>query len=562
MSKYVIGIDFGSNSGRAVVIDPATGRELATAVSGYPGAEQGVYTDPAQPLLARQDPADYLFSLEHCVRDVLQTAAKNDPSFSPDRVIGIGVDTTGSTPLPMTADLRPVNTLPEFRHDLNAFAWMWKDHTAHEEAAQITRLAAKIRPQYLTRCGGAYSSEWFWAKILHCRTVAPKVFAAADTWLEFCDFIPAVLCGIHAAGQVKRSVCAAGHKAMYSAEWGGLPDADFLAQLHPDLAALHGRLYTTAYAADTTAGHLAAEWARKLGLSEGLPVAVGAFDCHFGAVGVGIGEATLVKIIGTSSCDIMVSPATSAPPEIQGVCGIVNGSVLPGWYGIEAGQSAVGDIFNWFARKVCLGDGKVLGELTKEAETLLPGQSGLLALDWHNGNRCVLVDQKLSGLILGLTLLSSRAEIYRALVEATAFGARKIVDRIEENKIPIRQIVCSGGIAQKSPLLMQIYADVMNRDIAVSDSDQACAVGGAVFAAVVAGPTAGGYADVGQAQRAICRANGMVYHPIPAHVAVYERLFKLYSELHDSFGIAGTSFDHAGVMKELMAIRTEVSGNG
>ena len=552
-AQYVIGIDFGSNSGRAVILDVATGRELSTAVSGYPGAEQGVYTDAAQPLLARQDPADYLFSLEACVKAALQTAA-HDPDFSPDRIIGIGVDTTGSTPLPVTAKLQPLNSLPQFRDNLNAYAWMWKDHTAHEEAARITELAKAMRPQYLTRCGGVYSSEWFWAKILHCRNVAPTVFAAADNWLEFCDFIPAVLCGITRAADVKRSVCAAGHKAMYSAEWGGLPDKEFLARLHPDLATLRDRLYNQAYAADVPAGKLSSVWATKLGLPPGLPVAVGAFDCHFGAVGVGIGAATFVKIIGTSTCDIMVTPATGTPPEIKGVCGIVNGSVLPGWYGIEAGQSAVGDIFNWFARRLCLGDGKILNELEAEAIKMRPGQSGLLALDWQNGNRCVLVDQRLSGLILGLNLLTSRAEIHRTLIEATAFGARKIVDRIEENGIHIARIVCSGGIARKSPMLMQIYADVINRDIAVSDSDQACAVGGAIFAAVVAGA----FTDVGAAQQAICRPAGAIYRPNPDNVAIYARLFKLYNELHDSFGIAGTSFNHAAVMKELMAIRDEV----
>lgn len=557
-AKFVIGADFGSNSARAVILEVASGRELGTAVSNYPGAEQGVYTDPVDPLLARQDPADYLFSLEKCIKGALEMASL-DPAFAADRVIGIGVDTTGSTPIPVAAGLRPLNTLPQFKGNLNALAWMWKDHTAHDEAEKITALAAEIRPQYLSRCGGIYSSEWFWAKLWHCRNVAPEVFAAADNWLEFCDFIPAVLCGITDARQVRRSVCAAGHKAMYSREWGGLPDREFLARLHPDLAELRDRLYAEAYPSSHPAGKLSPEWAAKLGLPVGITVATGAFDCHFGAVGVGIGTGTLVKIIGTSTCDIMVTPAGGTPPEIKGVCGIVDGSVLPGWYGIEAGQSAVGDIFNWFARRVCQADGKILGELEREGEQARPGQSGLLALDWHNGNRCVLVDQRLSGLMLGLTLNTSRAEMHRAMIEATAFGARKIIDRIESAGIHIARIVCSGGIARKSSLLMQIYADVLKREIAVSDSDQACAVGAAIFGAVAAGPLAGGYDRTENAQRMMCRPVSTVYRPIAANSAVYDRLYRLYGELHDSFGVKGGQFDHAAVMKELMTIRSEVT---
>jgi len=514
-----------------------------------------VLTDPGNPHVARQRPGDYLSAMAAATAAALGKAA-GQAGFSAAAVRGIGVDTTGSTPIPVTAEMTPLAELPAFRDRLDAQAWMWKDHTAMEEAERITAAAREHRPAYLAKCGGTYSSEWFFSKLWHCLNVAPDVFAAAASWVEFADFIPAVLAGIRNPQAVRRGICAAGHKAMYCREWGGLPDADFLALLDERLVSLLPRLYAEAVPADQVAGQLCPEWAEKLGLPAGIPIAVGAFDAHFGAVGSGVGPGRLVKIIGTSTCDIMVAPDATALPDIPGVCGIVDGSVLPGFYGIEAGQSAVGDIFNWFVAKACAADHTKFAELDGEAARLKPGQSGLLALDWHNGNRTVLVDPKLTGLILGLTLHTTQAEIHRALVEATAFGAKVILDRLAEHGVKVDEIICCGGIAEKNALLMQIYADILDCPMRISASGQACALGSAIFGAVVAGI----YPDATAAQQVFCRFKDTVYRPRPEAVAAYRPLYGLYRELHDSFGIAGVSFDHSQVMKRLLAIAAEARG--
>ncbi len=551
--RFVVGADFGSNSVRVLIIDAQTGAEAGVATVGYACGDKGVLTDPKNPHVARQSPADYLESLREATVKAL-AQAKKVRGFSPDAVIGVGVDTTGSTPIPVTADMTPLADLPEFKKNLNAQAWMWKDHSGMEEAEKITALAAKIRPQFLAKCGGTYSSEWFFSKLWHCLNADKKVFEKAYSWVEFADFIPAVLAGIKKPELIKRGVCAAGHKAMYCAQWGGLPDAEFLGKLDKRLTALLPRLFKKAHASNEAVGQLCDAWAKKLGLPKGIPIAVGAFDAHLGAVGAGVGHGRLVKIIGTSTCDIMVAPATTKLPDIPGVCGIVDGSVIPGSYGIEAGQSAVGDIFNWFVDKVCQGGDKKFAELTAAAEKLAVGESGLLALDWNNGNRTILTDARLTGLLVGLTLHSSQAEIFRALIEGTAFGARKIIDRLEEYKVHIKEVVACGGIAEKNPLFMQIYADVLNRPMRISASSQTCALGAAICGAVVAGKKAGGYATVEEAQKKLCRFKSLVYKPKPANVAAYAALYKLYSELHDSFGVKGEKFDHHALMKTLLEI--------
>jgi len=556
-SVYTIGIDYGSNSVRCVVVDTRSGREVGSAVWNYPSGEAGVLTDPANPHVARQSPADFIAGIEGAVRPALAQAA-GQPGFTAARVIGIGVDTTGSTPIPVDASLVPLGVKPEFRDNLNAQAWMWKDHSGMAEAEKITRLAARHRPHYLAKCGGTYSSEWFFSKLWHCLKVDRKVFAAAYSWIEFADFIPAVLAGIRRPEDVCCGVCATGHKAMYCEEWGGLPDAEFLARLSPAIAALRPRLCQKAYTADQVAGRLCPEYAVKLGLPAGIAIAVGAFDAHLGAVGAGVSAGRMVKILGTSTCDVLVAPNTTKLPDIPGVCGIVNGSVLPGYYAIEAGQSAVGDIFNWFVRCVCEGDSRLHGELTDQASALRPGESGLLALDWNNGNRTILVDARLSGLLVGCTLHTTRAEIYRALIEATAFGARRILDRIEEYGVKVSEVVNCGGIAEKNPLFMQIYADVLGRPMRISGSAQTCALGSALMAAVAAGPAAGGYASAEEAQAVICTFKDKVYRPSPDRQAVYEELYGLYRELHDSFGLRRKKFDHYGVMKSLLAISQRV----
>lgn len=557
--KYTIGLDFGTNSVRALVVDVRDGHELGEGVSQYARGNHGVILDGNDPHLARQHPADYLAGIVASVSLALKqtTSAKQ---FSAKDVIGIGVDTTGSTPLPVDASGRALALLPKFESNPNGMAWLWKDHTSHQEAEDITSAAAKMRPQFLAKCGGRYSSEWFWAKILHCAKVAPEVSAAAASWVEFADWVPAVLSGTTDLGRLRRGVCAAGHKAFYNASWGGYPDEQFLGALHPELARIRRSLPDRAYTVGEAAGALSAEWASKLGLPEGIPIAVGAFDAHLGAVGAGIGPGALVKVMGTSTCDIMVSQMSKSLADVPGLCGIVCESVLPGYFGLEAGQSAVGDIFNWFVNSIQPGGANVGTHeaLTSQAEKLKPGQSGLLSLDWHNGNRTILVDQRLTGMVLGLTLHSTPAEIYRALVEATAFGSRVIVERLEEYGVPVERVINCGGIAARNPMVMQIYADVLNRPIAIARSLQTCALGSAIAAAVVAGKERGGYSDFASAITAMSGVQPRIFKPDPNHASIYQRLFRLYRQVHDAFGIAGHKADISNVMKDLLAIRDDV----
>lgn len=522
---------------------------IGSAVSEYHSGDHGVLTHPSNPHLARQNPADYIGSLSHSVTQALSQAEKTS-GFTRDQVIGIGVDTTGSTPLPIDAKARPLAIDPQWEGNLAAQAWLWKDHTAADEAAAIIRAAQQHAPEYLAPIGGMYSSEWWWAKIWKCLKVAPDVFDAAASWVELADFVPAVLAGVTDPKDIVRCVCAAGHKAMYSDEWGGLPSKAFLARLDPKLADLRDRLYERAFAPGMPAGNLSAEWARALGLRQGIVIAMGGFDAHYGAVGSGITEGTLVKIIGTSTCDCAI--ASGDVDDIPGICGIVKGSIMPGFYGIEAGQSAVGDILNWWVDVVCKGGDVLHLELSREAGTMKPGASGLLALDWNNGNRTILVDPRLTGVIVGQTLHTTRAEIYRALIEATAFGARAIIDRIKDFGVPIERVVCCGGIAEKNDVFMQIYADVIGQPMLIAGSPQAPALGAAISAAV----TAGEFTSWPAAQQAMTSVKDKRFTPDPAAHAVYNRLYALYRELHDEFGgVAKTDLGH--VMKRLLEIRSE-----
>jgi len=551
---YTLGIDYGTNSVRALVVDCRDGSELGTCVVNYPSGEQGILLDPTDAHLARQHPGDYLFGLEKSVLGALAEAAKH-PEFSVSRVIGIGVDTTGSSPIPVDAHNVPLALEPKWKNELAAQCWLWKDHTSHREAARITELAAKYRPQYIAKCGNTYSSEWFWSKIWHCLNTAPEVFNAAHSWVELSDYIPSVLAGAASPAEVKRGICAAGHKALYAEDWGGLPDEEFLTFLHPKLAALRERLYATAHDATEAAGALCPEWAAKLGLPEGLPIAIGEFDVHYGAIGSGVEEGVLVKAIGTSTCDCTVVRADRNVPDIPGICGIVKGAILPGYLGIEAGQSAVGDIFKWWVEVVLQGDGATHRDLTAQVRDQRPGQSGLLALDWNNGNRTILVDPLLSGLLIGQTLHTTRAEIYRALIEATAFGARAIIERIRDYGVAIQRVVCCGGIAEKNAFLMQIYADVTGCTMQVSGSAQACALGSAVAAAVLAGPERGGHPDFPTAQKAMTSLKPVCYAPIPENQAIYDQLYRLYRELHDAFGGVNQTANLSRVMKDLIEIK-------
>ena len=557
---YTIGLDFGTNSVRCLIVDTSDGNELGTAIYEYETGDHGIILDPSDHNLARQNPADYIKGLEIATKAAIAQAKKADSDFDPQNIIGIGVDTTGSTPLPVDKNGTPLSTLDEFKDNPNACAWLWKDHTGHAEAAEITELAEKEHPEYLSRCGGTYSSEWFFSKILHCLRVDPKVFDAAYSWVECCDYITAILTDTTKPDAIKRSRCAAGHKAMFNDQWGGLPAKNFLAKLDPKLGRLRDRLYDKTYTVDVPAGKLTNNWAKKLGLKPGIPVAVGAFDAHLGAVGSGIAPGKLVKIIGTSTCDILVSPNTTKLADIPGVCGIVDGSVLPGHFGLEAGQSAVGDIFNWFVNYIEPG-GKTTGSheaLTEKAAALKPGQSGLLALDWNNGNRTILVDQRLTGLLMGQTLHTKPEEIYRALIEATAFGALTIINRFEEYDVKVNEVINCGGIAEKNPLLMQIYADVTGREMKLSRSAQTCALGSCIAGAVIAGKAGGGYDNFADAQAAMCAIKEVAYKPIAENHRLYQRLYALYKQLHDAFGLKDWSGKLANIMKELLDIKDSV----
>ena len=553
-TQYTIGLDYGTNSVRALIVNVANGAEVAAAVWGYSHGTAGVILG-RDPNLARQHPGDYLKGAEVTIKQALASAKKTVKGFHASQVIGIGVDTTGSTPLPVGKDGQPLLFQKKFANNPAAMAWLWKDHTGIAEAAEITALAKKIRPQYLAKCGGTYSSEWFFSKILKCLRAAPEVFNAAHSWIELSDLVPAALTDTLHPDKFVAGICAAGHKAMYSASWGGYPDKQFLSKLDPKLGALRDRLPKRVLAVDSAVGALTADWAKRTGLSAGIPVTVGAFDAHTGAIGAGVKPGTLVKIIGTSTCDISVRVNTAKLADIPGVCGIVDGSVVPGYFGIEAGQSAVGDMFNWLVNYIQPRGTKAGSheELTRGALKLQPGESGLLALDWNNGNRTILVDQQLTGLILGQTLYTTPAEIYRALIEATAYGALTIINRYEEYGVKISEVVNCGGIAEKSALVMQTYADITGRPMKISRSAQTCALGSAIAAAVVAGA----HKDFAAAQKKMTGLKPTVYKPNPKAHAVYKELYALYKQLHDAFGTKHWNGNLYGVMKKLIEIRSK-----
>ncbi len=551
--RTAIGVDYGTNSVRAVVVDVDDGTMLGSHVFPYPTGRKGIVLDDRDPNLARQHPADYIRGFAASVRGAVR-AARADTRFDSGNVVGIGIDTTGSTPIPVSRDGTPLALSRKHAGNPAAMAWLWKDHTAHKEAGCITDLAGKMGLPYLEKCGGTYSSEWFWSKILRCRNAAPRVFDAAYSWVELCDFVPAHITGNTDPTSMARSVCAAGHKALYSEEWSGLPEKAFLKRLSPDLAPLRDRLYTEAVPSDRTAGRLTAGVAKGTGLPAGIPVAVGGFDAHHGAVGAGVKPGSLVKIMGTSTCDILVSPGDRSLDRIPGICGVVPGSVVPGMYGLEAGQSAVGDIFSWFIDHLYPGkggNGTAFERLTGEARRLEPGESGLMALDWNNGNRTVLADPLLTGLLVGQTLHTTAAEVFRALVEATAFGALTIINRFEEHGVAVSEIVACGGIAEKNDFVMQLYADVCGRPIKTSRSAHTSALGAAIFGAVAGGA----HNDVKSAQKRMACGARKTYRPRKADSRIYARLYEIYSRLHDEFGARTPCGKLGFVMKDLLAIR-------
>lgn len=545
--QYVLGLDFGTDSVRALIIETATGRELASEVAYYPRWAKGLYCDPGKNQF-RQHPLDYIESMEAAVKGALAKM----PAGSGARVVGIGVDTTGSTPCAIDQTGLPLALREEFRENPNAMFILWKDHTAVREAAEINQQAKNWGGVDYTKYeGGVYSSEWFWAKILHTLREDPRIREHAYSWIEHCDWIPALLTGVQDPSALKRSRCAAGHKAMWHQDWHGLPAEEFLTGIDPLLAGLRERLYQETYTADVKAGNLTAEWAERLGLTPGIAVAVGAFDAHMGAVGAEITEATLVKIMGTSTCDIMIAaPEVIGNKLIAGICGQVDGSVLPGYIGLEAGQSAYGDVYAWFRKLLCWPletilpetallspelvvklkaeiEAKILTQLAAEADQLKSGETGLIALDWLNGRRTPYADQTLKGAVAGLTLGTTAPKFYRALVEATAFGAKAIVERFREEGVAINQVIAIGGIAKKSDFVMQVTADVLNMPIKVARSEQACALGAGMFGAVAAGV----YSSVSKAQTRMSSGFDKTYTPQPEAAQKYQKSYQRYQEL-------------------------------
>ena len=529
-----------------MIVNAETGEELASSVKYYPRWIEGKYCIPTENQY-RQHPQDYIDVLEFTVKDTLSKC----PAGTAEQVVGIAFDTTGSTPVFTDKNGTPLSLLPEFAENPNAMFVLWKDHTAIKEAEEINELAAQWDTDYTSYEGGIYSSECFWAKALHVLRADEKVRGAAYSIVEHCDWMPALITGTEKPENMYRSRCASGHKAMWLEAWGGLPSEEFLVALDPILAGFRNRLYTETCSSDTKVGNLTEEWASRLGLSTKVAVAVGAFDAHMGAVGVEVKPGALVRIIGTSTCDIMVSSYKEMGDKlIPGICGQVDGSVIPGMIGLEAGQSAFGDIYAWFKWVVAwpieniIAKSSIIDEETKqklidesldqiipalsvEAAKVPVSESTILATDWMNGRRTPDANQMLKGTITGLNLASSAPLIFRALVEATAFGSKAIVDRFVENGVEINEIIGIGGIPLKSPFVMQTMSDVLNMPIKVAKSEQACAFGTAMFAAVAAGV----YTKVEDAQDAMGMGFAAEYHPIKENVAQYQSLYQNYVKL-------------------------------
>jgi L-ribulokinase len=548
-TTFVIGIDFGTDSVRSIIVDAADGSEIASEVFNYPRWAEGKFCEPTNNQF-RQHPLDYVEGLEASVKG----AIANAPNGVAEKIKGISVDTTGSTPGPVDKNGIPLALTPGFEENPNAMFVLWKDHTAVKEAAEINKTAKTWGGEDFTKfSGGIYSSEWFWSKILHVIREDEKVRNVAFSWVEHCDWIPALLTGTADPLTMKRSRTAAGHKAMWHASWDGLPSEEFLTKLDPLLSGLRNRLFTETHTGNIPVGKLTKEWAERLGLSINVVVGVGAFDAHFGAVGAEIEPNMLVKVMGTSTCDMIT---TEMPKEgehlVKGICGQVDGSIVPNFLGMEAGQSAFGDIYAWFKQLLFWPVEQILGEttlvdestknrlieeisdklipkLSKEAEKISIEESGIIALDWMNGRRTPDANQALKGAITGLNLGSDAPRIFRALVEATAFGAKKIVDRFINEGVEIKGVIAIGGIPKKSPFIMQISADVLNMPIKVVAAEQACALGSAMAAATAAGL----YSTIEDAQKAMGSGFEKVYESIPENAEKYQNIYEKYSKLCD-----------------------------
>ena len=531
---FVIGIDYGTDSVRSVILDAANGKEIAASVFYYPRWRDGLFCDAANQQF-RQHPLDYIEGLEDTVKKCLSEAgaavAKN--------IKAISIDTTGSTPIATDAKGVPLSLCPGYENNPNAMFVLWKDHTAVKEAAEINEHSKKFSVDYLQFVGGIYSSEWFWAKLLHVLRSDTEIRSATYSWVEHCDWIPFLLTGGKTVSEIKRGVCSAGHKALWAEEFNGLPPDEFFSSLDPLLKGFVSKLFKYTYTADKAAGRLSKEWAERLGLSTDVVIGVGAFDAHMGAVGGQIEPFHLSKVMGTSTCDMLVAPAAYMEGKlVKGICGQVNGSIIPGMIGLEAGQSAFGDAYAWFKSllawplKTLMPDsdqliGKIIPELTRQAAQLPLEENAELAIDWLNGRRTPDADQLLKGGFTGLDLGTDAPAMFRSLVEATCFGAKKIVDRFNDEGIPVKGLIGLGGVARKSAFIMQMMADVINMPIRIHRSEQTCAAGAAMFAATAAGL----YPKVENAMSAMGQGFDQEYFPDQRKADVYAKRYRKYNAL-------------------------------
>lgn len=533
--KYVIGLDFGTDSCRALIVDVRNGDEVATGISFYPRWKAGLYCD-AQSNRYRQHPLDYIESMTEAVHTALSHLTEEEIAS----ICGLCFDTTGSTPALTDCNGMPLALNPEFAEEPDAMFILWKDHTAVREAEQINALMKERNLDYLLYEGGTYSSEWVWSKVLHVINTNSRVKEAVYSWTEHCDWMTGLVTGNTIPEKMLRSRCAAGHKAMWHERW-LLSSSEVLLELNPSLNRILPHLFTQTYTSDTRAGTLTAEWAGKLGLPQGIAVAVGALDAHMGAVGASVAPRVLTRIMGTSTCDIIVAEKHEIGDRcIEGICGQVDGSVLPGFIGLEAGQSAFGDIYAWFRKfmswplkNIPEGEAKqkvmdtMLIELTREAQALKLSENDIVALDWMNGRRTPYADQNVKGMIAGLTLGSTAPEVFKALVEATAFGSRRIVEHMKAQGLHIDSVNGIGGISKKAPFVMQTLADVLNMPIRIVRSQQTCALGAAMFAAVAAGV----YRDIMEAMKYMGSDVEVEYKPDTRRVRVYETLYQKYLKI-------------------------------
>ncbi len=545
-SSFVIGVDFGTDSVRSIIVNTANGEEMTSSVFYYSRWKESLYCDPSQQQF-RQHPQDYIDGLEHTIKDCINKAGVTIS----ENIKAISVDTTGSTPVAVDASGTPLALLKEFENNPNAMFVLWKDHTATAEAAEINERNKNSKIDYLQFVGGIYSSEWFWAKLLHILRVDKKVVQACHSWVEHCDWIPFLLTGGNKASEIKRGVCAAGHKALWAEEFNGLPADEFFTSLDPLLKGFTKKLFTQTYTSDKAAGTISEVWATKLGLPKNVLIGIGAFDAHMGAVGGQIEPYHLSKVMGTSTCDMLVAPANDINGRtVQGICGQVNGSIIPGMIGLEAGQSAFGDAYAWFKNLIAwpvdnllkaktgadestlkqLRDSihsTILPELSKQASKLEVNMNSEYALDWFNGRRTPDANQLVKSAFTGLDLASDAPKLFRAIAEATCFGAKRIVDRFNEQGVEVKGLIGVGGVARKSPFIMQMMADIMNMPLKIHKSEQTCAAGAAMFAATVAGI----YNKVEDAMQAMGRGFDITYYPDAEKAAVYKQRYQKYISL-------------------------------